>query len=71
MAMQLTGMPDPVDLTPTHPGGVATEGERSVGWRLGVAAAWSAIRNIPDQSPAIECRKRIEALGNAGPAASV
>lgn len=71
MTMRLSGLPDIAGTAVTHPGGAPLEGERSVGWRLGVAAAWNVIRNIPDQSPAIECRRRIEALGNAGPSASV
>lgn len=52
----------------SHPGGDLVSSERRTGWRLGVAAAWQALRGDPREPLRCrECLTVVERLGNAGP----
>lgn len=51
----------------SHPGGDMGHDERRTGWRLGVAAAWRALRG--DLQRGVRCRECltvVERLGNEG-----
>ncbi len=63
----MNAIPD-VRIGLSHPGGDTTSDERRTGWRLGVAAAWQALRGDVRQAPQCrECLTVVERLGNEGP----
>ena len=52
----------------SHPGGDLLPDARRTGWRLGVAAAWRALRgDVREPARCPTCLAVVERLGNEGP----
>lgn len=52
----------------SHPGGDLVSSERRTGYKLGIAASWTVLRDDVRQPPRCPaCLAVLERLGNAGP----